>query len=162
MANMSTFSAFDNIYLGTCPCLMTSLVAFKAYLFRTIERVMRILSAKYTRCLFSFIWAILLLVADLFTVVALNCWVVLSPVSLTLQLLHVVEGVILVRLIIPIPVQIIINWLLIIRLFVLIVNVINVLLFRRTNTLFLRLFLLFSLFMISTEVFISSDKLSSR
>jgi len=161
MTNMSTFSAFYNIYLGTCPCLMTSLVAFKAYLFRTIERVMRILSAKYTRCLFSFIWAILLLVADLFTVVALNCWVILSPVSLSLQLLHVVEGVILVRFIIPIPVQII-NWLLIIRLFVLIVNVINVLLFRRANTFFLRLVLLFSLFMISTEVFISSDKLSSR
>ena len=44
--------------------------------------------------------------ANLLAVVTLNCWVVLCPIPLTLEFLHVIEGVILVCIIL-LPVKIV-------------------------------------------------------
>ena len=99
VANMATLFTFNDIYFSACSSFVTSLIAFEADLFSAIKRVVRVFTTKYARTLFSIIWAVLLFVTNLLTIVTLNCWVIFGPVTLPFQLLHIVESVILVNLI---------------------------------------------------------------
>jgi len=118
----------------------------------------RVLATEDTRCLLRVVRAILLLVANLLTVVALNCWIVLRPVTLTLEFLHVIERIIFISLIILLIH--VIERFLIVRLLVLYIRIIIVFIFRCTIRIFIYFIIRFSFLLISAKVFVSSNELA--
>ena len=96
MTNVSAHSALNDINFRATPGLMTTLVTLETNFLSAFEGVMSVLTAEDTGGLVGVIWAVLLLMPNLLTIITLDRRIVLCPIPLSFLLLHIVEGVVLI------------------------------------------------------------------